>query len=69
MEEETGDDKEPVEPERPRKAGQQRRWSLVAQRILDEALVVGDDEETFKRLKKASDNLVSRGHSPWNPCD
>lgn len=36
----------------------ERRWSVVAQKILMEALVAGDSDETMKRLKKASDNLV-----------
>ena len=47
-------DEKPVEPA---KSGE-RRWSVVAQKILMEALVAGDSEETLKRLKKASDNLV-----------
>lgn len=37
----------------------ERRWSVVAQRILQEALVVGDSDETLTRLKNASDKLVS----------
>lgn len=36
----------------------ERHWSVVAQKILMEALVAGDSDETLKRLKKASDNLV-----------
>lgn len=36
----------------------ERRWSVVAQKILMEALVAGDSDETLKRLRKASDNLV-----------
>ena len=36
----------------------ERRWSVVAQKILMEAVVAGDSDETLKRLKKASDNLV-----------
>ena len=66
MEEETVDEKEP---EKLRRAVQQRRWSVVAQRILDEALVAGDDEETFNRLKRASDVLVSCDCSSWIPSD
>ena len=66
VEEETGDEKEP---EKPSRAVQQRRWSVVAQRILDEALVAGDDEETFNRLKRASDDLVSCDCSSWIPSD
>ena len=66
VEEETGDEKEP---EKPSRAVQQRRWSVVAQRILDEALVAGDYEETFNRLKRASDNLVSCDCSSWIPSD
>ena len=46
-------------PERPGKTGERRRWSVVAQRILNEALVAGDSDETLNRLKKASDSLVS----------
>ena len=37
---------------------EERRWSVVAQKILMEALVVGDSDETLNRLKKASDSLV-----------
>lgn len=66
VEEETGDEKEP---EKPSRAVQQRRWSVVAQRILDEALAAGDDEETFNRLKRASDDLVSCDCSSWIPSD
>lgn len=40
------------------KKSDERRWSVVAQKILMEALVAGDSDETLKRLKKASDNLV-----------
>ncbi|XP_068717425.1 uncharacterized protein [Montipora capricornis] len=42
-----------------------RRWSLVAQKILMDAVVAGDSDETLTRLKKASDNLFSaeRGES------
>ena len=35
-----------------------RRWSLVAEKILMDAVVAGDTDETLSRLKKASDNLV-----------
>ena len=38
---------------------EERRWSVVAQRILQETLVVGDSDETLSRLKNASDKLVS----------
>ena len=38
---------------------EERRWSVVAQRILQEALVGGDSDETLTRLKNASDKLVS----------
>ena len=37
---------------------EERRWSVVAQKILMEALVAGDSDETLNRLKKASDSLV-----------
>ena len=37
---------------------EERRWSVVAQKILMEALVAEDSDETLNRLKKASDNLV-----------
>ena len=50
-------DEKPVESAKTK----ERRWSVVAQKILMEALVAGDSEETLKRLKKASDNLVSNG--------
>ena len=36
-----------------------RRRSLVAQKILMDAVVAGDSDETLTRLKRASDNLVS----------
>ena len=46
----------------------ERRWSVVAQKILMEAVVAGDSDETLKRLKKASDNLVGwRGMITQNP--
>lgn len=48
-----GDDR----PVRPGKT-EERRWSVVAQKILMEALVAGDSDETLNRLKKASDSLV-----------
>ncbi|XP_020617286.1 uncharacterized protein LOC110055245 isoform X2 [Orbicella faveolata] len=38
---------------------EERRWSVVAQKILMEALVAGDSDETLNRLKKASDSLFS----------
>lgn len=38
---------------------EERRFTVVAQRILQEALVVGDSDETLSRLKNASDKLVS----------
>ena len=38
---------------------EERRWSVVAQRILQEALVGEDSDETLTRLKNASDKLVS----------
>ena len=37
----------------------EKRWSVVAQKILSEALVAEDSDETLNRLKKASDSLVS----------
>ena len=37
---------------------EERCWSVVAQKILMEALVAGDSDETLNRLKKASDRLV-----------
>lgn len=54
-EEETENKKEPVEG----KTDEKRRWSVVAQKILLEALAAEDLNETLSRLKKASDNLVS----------
>ena len=53
------DDKPAVKLEK----SEERRWSVVAQKILMEALVVGDSDETLKRLKKASDSLVG-----WLVC-
>lgn len=49
-----------VEAEKPveAKTGDKRQWSVVAQKILMEALVAGDSDETLNRLKKASDSLV-----------
>ena len=41
---------------------EERRWSVVAQKILMEAVVAGDSDETLNRLKKASDSLVGL----WN---
>ncbi|KAL9955567.1 hypothetical protein ACROYT_G036906 [Oculina patagonica] len=38
---------------------EERRWSVVAQKILMEALVAGDSDETLNRLKKALDSLFS----------
>lgn len=54
--EEEGD----VEAEKPveAKTDDKRRWSVVAQKILMEALVAGDSDETLNMLKKASDRLV-----------
>ncbi|XP_015759885.1 PREDICTED: uncharacterized protein LOC107339154 [Acropora digitifera] len=57
---------EEIDVEEPRKESQaqsfktdnDRRWSLVAQKILMDAVVAGDTDETLSRLKKASDNLV-----------
>lgn len=40
------------------KTDNDRRWSLVAEKILMDAVVAGDTDETLSRLKKASDNLV-----------
>lgn len=40
------------------KTDKDRRWSLVAEKILMDAVVAGDTDETLSRLKKASDNLV-----------
>lgn len=58
---------EEIDVEEPRKENQaqsfktdnDRRWSLVAQKILMDAVVAGDTDETLSRLKKASDNLFS----------
>ena len=53
------EEERPNEEERPVKGKtDERRWSVVAQKILMEALVAGDSDETLSRLKKASDNLV-----------
>lgn len=49
-----GDDKPAVKVEK----SEERRWSVVAQKIIMEALVAGDSDETLNRLKKASDGLV-----------
>ena len=57
---------EEIDVEEPRKESQaqsfktdnDRRWSLVAEKILMDAVVAGDTDETLSRLKKASDNLV-----------
>ena len=43
---------------------EERRWSVVAQKILMEAVVAGDSDETLNRLKKASDSLVGW----WSTC-
>ena len=38
---------------------ERRRWSVVAQKILMEAVVAGDSDETLDRLKRVSDKMVS----------
>ena len=45
--------------EKPRQQTEQRRLALVAQRIIDEAIVAGDNEETMQKLKSAAERLVS----------
>ena len=54
-EEEVEGDEKPVGLEKT----EEHRWSFVAEKILMEALVAGDSDETLNRLKKASDSLVS----------
>ena len=56
------EEKGPDEQEQPAKSktdDERRRWSVVAQKILMEAVVAGDSDETLNRLKMASDKLVS----------
>ena len=40
------------------KNAEERRLSLVAQRIVNEAMAVGGSEETLQKLKSAADSLV-----------
>ena len=58
-EEEMENKKEPIQG----KTDEKRRWSVVAQKILLDALAAEDSSETLSRLKKASDNLVSGIHN------